>query len=161
MRLPAPCYRSTIWFASFAIWFVVLWFLSSGPLPSPPGPELPHIDKVLHFGFFFGGAGLLSAALYLRAKCTPNWPALIVTVTLVLAAVGMLDEWHQSWIPERSGNDGGDWLADAYGALAGALVFRRLHRFLGSPKAPAGAASPASPTPPQACERIHKGRLSP
>ena len=57
----------------------------------------------------------------------------MITVVIVLAMVGVLDEWHQSWIPERSGNDFGDWLADVAGALAGALVFKRFHRLLDPP----------------------------
>ena len=134
-RLPRPpslFRRSTFWFAAFLVWAAVLWFLSDGPLPGPPGPRIYGLDKILHFGYYFGGAGLLSAALFLRTPegCSPNWSALIVLVVLIVSGVGLLDEWHQSWYPERSGNDAGDWLADAYGALAGALVFRRVHRIL-------------------------------
>jgi VanZ family protein len=88
------------------------------------------LDKVFHFGYFFGGAGLLAAALFLRPSSVPNWGMIIVLVVVIASAVGLLDEWHQSWSPERSGNDPGDWLADAYGALAGALVFRRFHKVL-------------------------------
>lgn len=116
------------------MWALALWILSSGPVPGPQGPSVNGLDKVLHFGYFFGGSGLLSAALFLflhqRRGHNLNWEALFLTVILVLCGVGLLDEWHQSWIPERSGNDPGDWLADAYGALAGTLVFRRFHRLL-------------------------------
>ena len=131
MRLPALCQRSSFWLVAFLGWAVALWFLSDGPLPGPIGPRIHGTDKVLHFGYYFGGAGLLSAALYLPTRPTPNWGALIVLVVLVVSGIGFLDEWHQSWFPERSGNDPGDWLADAYGALAGTLVFRRLHPWLG------------------------------
>ncbi len=127
MQLPSICRRSSFWLVAFLFWGTVLWILSDGPLPGPEGPSLYGFDKILHFGYFFGGAGLLSAALFLRAGTNPNWPALIVLVILVISSVGLLDEWHQSWNPERSGNDAGDWLADAYGALAGALAFRRMH----------------------------------
>ena len=130
MPLPPICRRSSFWFLCFAAWAVLLWILSDGPLPGPKGPSIYGADKVMHFGYFFGGAGLLSAALFLRAKDRTNWRVLIVVVTVVLAGVGILDEWHQSWHPERSGNDLGDWLADVCGALAGSLVFRRLHRLL-------------------------------
>lgn len=130
MPLPALCRKSYFWAVAFIAWAVVLWFLSDGPVPETPGPKLPGLDKVLHFGYYFGGAGLLSAALYLCSPSAPNWSALIVLVTLAVSAIGILDEWHQSWVPERSGNDPGDWLADTYGALAGTLVFRRLHFLL-------------------------------
>jgi len=35
---------------------------------------------------------------------------------------GALDEWHQSWSMNRSGNDLGDFLADVVGTLSGILV---------------------------------------
>jgi VanZ family protein len=130
MCLPSLCRRSAFWFGSFLLWAVVLWFLSDGPLPGPDGPKIPGIDKVRHFGYYFGGAGLLSAALFLKRGPDPNWGGVIVVVVLIVSGVGLLDEWHQGWFPERSGNDAGDWLADAYGALAGALVFRRVHQVL-------------------------------
>lgn len=130
MHLPSICRSSAFWLIAFLAWGTVLWFLSDGPVPGPEGPSIPGIDKVLHFGYYFGGAGLLSAAFYLRSPPEPNWAAHLVLVVLIVSTVGMLDEWHQSWIPERSGNDAGDWLADAYGALAGALVFRRFHQVL-------------------------------
>ena len=131
MRLPAPCYRSTIWFASFAIWFVVLWVLSSGPLLAPPVPEIPHIDKVLHFGYYFGGAGLLSAALFLfRQSPRLGWDVIHLTVIVLVTTTGIIDEWHQSWYEFRSGNDAGDLAADFLGAVTGTLVFRRFRRVL-------------------------------
>jgi VanZ family protein len=131
MRLPAPCYRSTIWFTSFAIWFVVLWVLSSGPLLVPPVPEIPHIDKVLHFGYYFGGAGLLSAALFLfRRSPRLGWDVIHLTVIVLVTTTGIIDEWHQSWYEFRSGNDAGDLAADFLGAVTGTLVFRRFRRVL-------------------------------
>ncbi|MCP4731165.1 MAG: hypothetical protein GY872_13935 [Roseibacillus sp.] len=134
-RLPACCSGRTFWASMFLLWGIVLWLLSDGPIPIRDGPDLPGFDKILHFGYFFGGAGLLSAALYLH-RCNRtglSWRRLVITVVIVLAMVGVLDEWHQSWIPERSGNDFGDWLADVAGALAGALVFKRFHRLLDPP----------------------------
>ena len=130
MPLPFPCRRSSFWFAAFLVWAAVLWFLSDRPLVQPKGPEIPGLDKLLHFGYFFGGAGLLSAALFLRAPAEPSWGMLVTVVVVVLAGIRILDEWHQSWIPTRSGNDPGDWLADLAGSVAGSLVFRRVHHVL-------------------------------
>lgn len=127
-RLPSCCRRSTFWLGAFVVWAVVLWTLSDGPLPAPPGPKIVGFDKILHFGYYFGGAVLLSAGLYFRAPDRPSWGKLTIAVVATLAVVGALDEWHQSWFPERSGNDLGDWIADTAGAFAGALAFRRLHR---------------------------------
>ena len=134
MRLPALCHRSPFWFLAFIAWFVVLWFLSSGPLPAPPGPKIPHLDKVLHFGYFFGGAGLLSAALYLHRRNPPiPWDIIHLITIVAVTTTGVIDEWHQSWYEFRSGNDAGDLAADFFGAVAGTLVFRRF-RHLVEPK---------------------------
>lgn len=130
LRLPSVFRRRSLWFGALLIWAVSLWILSNGPIPTAGGPEIIGADKVLHFGYFFGGGGLLAAALYLRLGPKPNWRRLILVVVVALSAFGLLDEWHQSWIPERSGNDFGDWLADTLGALAGSLVFKRFHRAL-------------------------------
>ena len=131
-HLPSCYSRSSFWFIAFLFWGIILWLLSDGPAPVAAGPKLPGLDKLLHFGYFFGGAGLLSAALYLhnRKRAALSWQRLVLTVVIVLATVGALDEWHQSWIPERSGNDPGDWLADVVGALTGGLTFKRFHRLL-------------------------------
>ena len=93
------------------------------------GPKLPMdypIDKVYHFGYFFGGAGLLTAALFLQKRRKLHWSTIHLLVVLILAAVGSLDEWHQSWFPFRSGNDAGDLTADIVGAIVGSLVFRKM-----------------------------------
>ncbi len=131
-HLPACCSRSSFWFSLFLLWGIILWILSDGPIPTREGLDLPGLDKLLHFGYFFGGAGLLSAALYLlkRTRAALSWQRLVLTVVIVLATVGALDEWHQSWVPQRSGNDPGDWLADVVGALTGGLAFKRFHRLL-------------------------------
>ena len=122
---------SPFWFALFAVWFVVLWFLSDGPLPGPPAPDIPHLDKVLHFGYYFGGAGLLAAALFFLRKDPPlPWERIALVTVAALTLTGAFDEWHQSWYPFRSGNDAGDLAADFLGALAGYLVFRKAHRVL-------------------------------
>ncbi len=88
--------------------------------------DIPHFDKVVHFGYFFGGGGLLSAALFLAKR--PSWRQLTLIVTVVISLIGIWDEFHQSFFENRTGNDFGDWLADTLGALCGALVFRVMHR---------------------------------
>ena len=70
-----------------------------------------------------------------RTGIDPRGPQFTAAITagvlvIVLATVGALDEWHQSWVPGRSGNDPGDWLADVVGALTGGLVFKRFHCLL-------------------------------
>lgn len=107
--------------------------LSSRPLQGPKLPMDYPIDKVLHFGYFFGGAGILSAALFLQKRWAFHWSSIHLFVVVILFAVGSLDEWHQSWYPFRSGNDSGDLSADILGALVGTFIFRKVQPFVGLP----------------------------
>mgnify|MGYP001825094911 CR=1 FL=1 len=117
------------------VWNTLLWFLSGRPVPEHRLPPVPGADKLVHFAYFFLGALLLAGFLTRRAP-TLAGRQLLVTVTVILALIGLLDEWHQSWIPERSGNDLGDWLADSLGAFVGTLFF--LHVRPSFPTAHAG-----------------------
>jgi VanZ family protein len=127
LRLP----RSPgFWLGSFILWFVVLWVLSSLSGFGGISPPIDNIDKVEHFGYFFGGGGLLSAYLYRLHPHRPQWKFLILIVICVLALAGMLDEFHQNFTPGRSGNDPYDWLADFLGATTGSFIFKRLHHWL-------------------------------
>lgn len=126
MTLPPFAQRHHLWTAAFVVWFIALWLLSDGANKGPKFPTDLQVDKVLHFGYFFGGAGLLSASLFLQKKWPLHWSTLHLLVILTLFAVGSLDEWHQSWYPlTRSGNDAGDLTADICGALVGTLIFRK------------------------------------
>jgi VanZ family protein len=132
MRLPNGSGRAGFWLAAWGIWLVTLWFLSSGSTTVPGAPEIPFGDKVAHFGYFFGGGGLLAAALFCRNPLVAT-RRLVLMVALVSAAVGWLDEWHQTFTPGRSGNDPWDWLADLLGGTTGALVFWRVRHWLRTP----------------------------
>jgi VanZ family protein len=118
------------WLACFLLWFGALWMLSSSSLAGVYTPPVDHFDKVEHFGFFFGGTGLLCAWLFCRNPGNPSWTAIIGTAVVVIGLVGWLDEYHQTFTPGRSGNDPHDWMADVCGAIAGALVFKKFHRRL-------------------------------
>ncbi|MGC6467312.1 MAG: VanZ family protein [Akkermansiaceae bacterium] len=119
------------WAICFGVWFIILNLLSHGDRFHPPGVfafNIPHFDKIAHFGYFFGGSGLLSAALYFSFK--PSWMRLSIIVTLTLSIIGVWDEYHQSFFINRTGNDPADWLFDTLGALCGTFVFRLLHHKL-------------------------------
>lgn len=119
-----------LWFAVFAIWFGTLWWLSSRVNHVPPALTFQFSDKVLHFGYFFGGGILFSAFLFRLDPASPNWDRILLLTYLVVGLTGSLDEWHQSFVPGRSGNDAADLTADLLGAFAGALVFRKAHRLI-------------------------------
>ena len=112
--------RPGLWFTAVAIWFVALFLLSNQSHLQPPGPEFENRDKVYHAGYFTLGA--LCLFVWLRL----HWPerSMMKTALLVIlfaAFVGAFDEFHQSFIPNRSGNDLGDWLADSLGGILGSL----------------------------------------
>jgi hypothetical protein len=121
-----------LWATSFLIWLIVLCLLSHGDRFHPPIAgyflEFANIDKVVHFGYFFGGGGLLAAYLHFSRELSPR--KLLLIVTILLSIVGVGDEFHQSFFKNRTGNDPGDWLFDTLGAFCGALVFLLSHRFL-------------------------------
>ena len=94
----------------------------------PQGIFIPSgLDKVIHFlefallGFFTARAILLSGNL-------GRWTG-IGLAALIAALWGVLDEFHQSFGPGRQASLG-DGIADALGALAGALSFAYLGLFL-------------------------------
>ena len=119
-----------LWLAGFLVWFAVLWVISSFTGRETFAPPSDHLDKVAHFGYFFGGSGLLCAYLFRRAPERPNWKFILGTAIVVIALTGALDEYHQSFTPGRSGNDPYDLLADILGAIAGAFTFKRIHQRL-------------------------------
>lgn len=131
MASAARLFRSSwFWLAAFLAWVGTLWWLSSSARSMPVPLRFSESDKIIHFGFFFGGAGLLSAFLYCRAPENPKWHLILQITVLVITLIGSLDEFHQSFVPQRSGNDALDLTADFCGAIAGALVFRKVHRVL-------------------------------
>lgn len=127
--LPGAAFHPAFWLAAFVAWLGIMWWLSSQPKPEHHTLPFRFVDKIFHFGWFFGGAGLLSAFLLRFRPASPPSPLRTTLAVALLAGIGALDEWHQSWVPGRSANDLGDMTADLLGAIAGVLVFR----FLGRP----------------------------
>lgn len=123
----------TFWLVSFVVWTAVLFILSGRTGEETKLPPIPFSDKICHFGYFFGGGGLVSAFLFCRRPEISRWAPLIFQVALIIGAIGLLDEFHQSFTPGRSGNDPLDWTADIVGGICGALVFKTFHRVLKHP----------------------------
>jgi len=132
-KLPDNLYRKLptherFWLAAWLIWFITLWFLSSGNPSIQNGPEIPHLDKIMHWGYFAIGGFTFANFLHLKGL-SPAKKILMITL-IIGASVGALDEFHQSFNPARSGNDPYDWCADIIGTLSGAFyclsMWRRL-----------------------------------
>lgn len=117
-----------LWFAGFLTWAVSLFILSSLSKALPDGgPEIPHLDKIVHFGYFMGGAFMFATWMLLRKGTRTPLRLRIILPFAVFALIGMLDEYHQTFTPGRSGNDPFDWLADILGSLTGILLANRFH----------------------------------
>src|SRR6478736_810929 len=115
------------WLTAFLIWLGVLWTLSSFSLKGTYTPPIANFDKLEHFGYFFGGSFMIGAYLFTRNLQRPNWKAILGGAILIIAVIGGVDEYHQSFTPGRSGNDPYDLLADVLGATAGVLVLKWMH----------------------------------
>lgn len=119
------------WCLGCVLWAWYLFTLSSNPESVTQGaPGIPHVDKILHFGYFMGGAGLFTTWLLLWKGTTSRRAIRIVLPIAFLLTVAALDEFQQSLSPGRSGNDPFDWLADALGSLSGVWLANRFHALL-------------------------------
>ena len=105
---------------TWVLWVTVLWFLSSRTPSAQSLPAIPHFDKVLHFGYFACGASLLTGFCK-NSGIKRKGFSIFLIVFFTGAAIGALDEYHQSHVPGRFGNDLWDWLADCLGSICGSL----------------------------------------
>ena len=112
--------RAWPWALAFLAWFLWLWYLSSLPRPLEDF-QIRLSDKLVHILFFAGGGISFFCALRIGMPRLGVKKTSVITV-LAIAAVGILDEYHQSLVPGRSGNDWGDMLADAVGGGLGVLL---------------------------------------
>ena len=120
-----------LWLFSVILWAITLFLLSSLPtVPHVDGPQIPHLDKVVHFVYFMGGAFLFTIHLLLKHGRAAQAIIRLATPILLFALIGALDEYHQTFTPGRSGNDPFDWLADVLGATAGTFLAHLLHPLL-------------------------------
>jgi len=94
----------------------LLFFFSS--LPSTPSPlTFPHADKLTHAVAFGILGGLLAIA---RLPFRLGSIKRVALVTILVAAYGVSDEYHQSFVAGRDA-DVWDALADSIGGVVAAL----------------------------------------
>lgn len=111
-------------FLAYLAWGGALYWLSAQPGRQDSTMPFPHFDKILHFSYFAGGAFLLSSVL-LRVFSRVHVAIFLTMLAGIL--IGRLDEFHQSLVPFRSGNDINDFLADMLGTVAGIWLARLIH----------------------------------
>lgn len=141
---PTPLWRRPqTYLAAWSAWFIALHILSS---LSHPGPRVAvaHFDKFVHTGFFALGGTLLALFLALRPRPLP-FPHIALAVLAAGAAIGALDEWHQTFTPGRQGLDLYDWFADILGSLLAPALALPLRRWLAPPRSRQSAALASTP----------------
>jgi VanZ family protein len=123
----------------------MIFYFSSRPGRGLPRWWFMRYDKVLHAGEYFWFGALLARALWMSGLKLGRaaWAAIVLGV-----AFGVTDEFHQTFVPGRQGNDPGDLTADTLGSALGAgalaLAGRRLvHARAVRSSGPAGDASAA------------------
>jgi VanZ family protein len=108
--------RVSLWLPP-VVYMAVIFYLSSQPDPLPEVTARVW-DKILHAVEYAGLAALLGRAL-LGEGLRPL--TAFGAAMLLAAAYGATDEYHQLWVPLRTG-DLQDWMVDVIGAWLGALV---------------------------------------
>lgn len=120
MKLPRVVSSPVLWSALVSMWAAVLWWLSSqSKLPSPA--KFEGIDKIEHTLYFAAGGMCFLLGLRTAGFARKTTSAVLLTV-LFCAITGLLDEWHQTFTPGRSGGDVWDWAADTLGGFVGAWL---------------------------------------
>jgi len=105
--------------ALLLIYCAAIYWFSDRPV-AVPLQSFPYQDKVSHLLTYTILAWLAWRAL--RHRC--GGIRLAVLSLLFASLYGAMDEYHQSFVPERTA-EVGDWLADSLGALLAVLwLFR-------------------------------------
>lgn len=91
-------------------------------------PRLQYMDKLLHTcGYAL--LGLLFCRVFYSGPLLRNkWIGIVLIGTILTGLYGISDEWHQSFVPERTA-DALDVVADFVGGLIGSLLFVMLIKY--------------------------------
>lgn len=85
-------------------------------------PELPYIDKLLHF-FAYAVLGALFLRAYKTLQIRNNLKLLIILSVLSSSLYGISDELHQYFVSSRSA-EWMDILADIFGSIFGVFIYQ-------------------------------------
>jgi VanZ family protein len=103
------------------LWAALISVASS--IPGDSIPDLPILsqDKIIHFGMYLLLAWLVFRAFHNQSRY-PGLRRRAGLATLgVIAVYGMVDEFHQLFVPGRSG-DIHDWISDMLGGCVLVLL---------------------------------------
>jgi VanZ family protein len=112
--------RKLIFWVPALFWAGLIFFLSAQSQLPPVGPEFHNKDKIAHFVaytvFWF------CLLLPLRYGHGFSLARTIVLAFLITSVYGASDEFHQSFVPNRS-SDVADWAADTFGGFIAASAY--------------------------------------
>jgi VanZ family protein len=112
--------RTYILLAGSVVWAIVIFIFCTMPSDRIPRMRIPHLDKIVHFGFFFIQSVWLS--LFFNFQTKNSYSRIILSSTLMAFVYGGLIEILQDSTFHRAG-DLYDLLADILGGLAGAMAY--------------------------------------
>lgn len=112
----------------FISWMAVITLLSLFSFSGDDSPQIkiPHLDKAVHFTFYFIAA--LLGCLFLRERTKGNLKRnkTIVIMTVFVVIYGIIIEVIQSNFTEQRTGDFYDGLFNSIGAVTGAYIIYRL-----------------------------------
>jgi VanZ family protein len=131
----SPRVRLALAWAPAVLTMAAIWVLSSMSNPPVPVHVIPFRDRGAHF-LSFGSVAFWVAHGTLATR--PRAGVLRVVLFSILATMlwGLLDEVHQSFVPNRT-PDLGDLAADTLGGIVGASLRAIVRRVLRRPATPA------------------------
>ncbi len=88
-------------------------------------PRWPYFDKVIHICVYALLGLLFYRALNTLSILRNRRTAIILLATVLTALYGLSDEWHQSFVPERTA-DAADFGADLIGGWLGSTLYNKL-----------------------------------
>ncbi len=100
-------------------WVIVILALTGFQLPPVVGASGSQLDKLVHFGMYFGLGWTLARAARISGLRTALAAAGLIAAGIVFAG---LDELLQSWVPTRA-TDTADWLADVAGLVTAYTLY--------------------------------------
>ena len=97
-----------------------IFLASSIPSDELVDIDIPHIDKLIHFVEYFILGALLVRA-FMSSSSETNFKSILLLSILIASTYGILDEFHQRFVPGRS-FEIFDMFSDIIGSLSGAVI---------------------------------------
>lgn len=114
-------------------WYPVIWFIIIFIACAMPGKDIPHVsfleilkfDKWVHAGIFFVLVLLLMRAMKLTYVRITHVTTILFALAVAIPYGGLLEIMQGSLFQDRAA-DLYDFIANSFGAICGALLYRKL-----------------------------------